>query len=76
MQLKDELTTQIDMCNTIQNNIHIIEKILIELQINEGIEQSKYENVLIISHNPDIIKQFSNVIQITNDGMFSNIFYT
>ena len=213
-QLKDELTTQIDICNTIQNDIHIIEKILIKLQINEGIEQSKYEkiieqlkeieiyqllvdnlgggglvtqilqdniipkieeitnnimngisnftiklklvnkqdgieilkvyndgltvtthtlsggeqllvnialllsmthintnictnflffdesfvysdnkvinnlqqifnyinekyeNVLIISHNPDIIKQFSNVIQITNDGTFSNVFYT
>lgn len=51
-------------------------KVINNLQQIFNYINEKYENVLIISHNPDIIKQFSNVIQITNDGMFSNVFYT
>jgi DNA repair exonuclease SbcCD ATPase subunit len=36
----------------------------------------QYNSVLVISHNPDIIKQFNNSIKIKNDGVFSSIVYT
>ena len=33
----------------------------------------KYNTVMVISHNQDILNNFDNIIEVKNDGLFSHI---